>query len=119
MCNLRRVDVFFSLAIVAALGAAAGGAQAQSSNAPCSALRDKLDASLTSLRSTHMDLQRLKAIMRGYDEQHGMSILPATGLVVRMDDVDEKARNRQLRIEQLTQTAGVYRAEIKKCEGTA
>lgn len=119
MSKLQRINFITRLAIVAALGATATSAQAQTANAPCSELRGKLESSLDALRSTHMDLQRLKVILHGYENPHGPSILPSTGIVVRPDNVVDKMVDREIMIEKLTQTAGRYRAEIKKCEGNA
>jgi hypothetical protein len=120
MRNLQRNKVVFRLAIVAALGAVAVGAHAQTANSQCNELRAKLEGSLNDLRATHMDLQRLKVILHNYENPHGgPSILPSTGLVIRNDDVFDRIVDREIRIEQLTQTAVRYRAEIKKCEGDA
>ena len=120
MRNLQRINFISRLAIAAALGVVAVGAQAQTANAQCSELRGKLEGSLSDLRSTHMDLQRLKTILRNYDDPHGgVSLLPSQGVVFRQDDVQERVIAREIRIEQLTQTASRYRAEIKKCEGNA
>ena len=118
MRNLQRLKVVSRLAIVAALGAVAVGAQAQTANSQCNDLRGKLERNLDHLRSTHMDLQRLKVILHNYDNPHGgLSILPSTGLVVRPDNVDEKVVSREVKIEQLTQVATALRAEIRKGEG--
>jgi hypothetical protein len=119
MRKLQRLNLISRLALGATLAALAVGAQAQTSTAQCGELRGKLDSSLESLRSNQMDLARLKVIIRGYEAQRGMSILPTTGLVVRLDKVEDKALATELKIEQLTYNAGVYRAEIKKCEGNA
>lgn len=114
---MPRIKTLSRLALVAVLGAAAFGAQAQTATNPrCTELRNKLDANLAAIKETRTNLARLKSIIRVYNDQKVSSLLPSSGIVVTLDDAEEKARLHEARIEDLTLLAGVTRAEIKRCE---
>ncbi len=99
----------------AALSVQAQTATPTSTKASCDLARANLETNLNKLRDVQNNLVRLNAIIRNYKDQRG-SIQPENSGLFILDTVHDKAREHEVRIDELTYKAGQNRAEIKRCE---